>query len=88
MATATISARVSANFAKTAKERKCSVSQLADQCLDETQKLRIIEQEISLSRLDKMERDIQNIIHSNNGLEEKIDTLSILLTDLFRKLGE
>ena len=81
----TISARVSTDFANKAKERNLSVAQFADQCLDETQKLRVREQELSLSRLDKMERDINQ---KNKDLEQKIDTLTTLLTDLFKRLGE
>lgn len=81
----TTSARVSTDFAKKAKERNLSVAQFADQCLDETQQLRVREQELSLSRLDKMERDINQ---KNKDLEQKIDTLTTLLTDLFKKLGE
>ena len=81
----TTSARVSTDFAKKAKERNLSVAQFADQCLDETQQLRVREQELSLSRLDKMERDINQ---KNKDLEQKIDTLTTLLTDLFKRLGE
>ena len=81
----TTSARVSTDFANKAKERNLSVAQFADQCLDETQQLRVREQELSLSRLDKMERDINQ---KNKDLEQKIDTLTTLLTDLFKRLGE
>jgi phosphomevalonate kinase len=81
----TTSARVSTDFANKAKERNLSVAQFADQCLYETQQLRVREQELSLSRLDKMERDINQ---KNKDLEQKIDTLTTLLTDLFKRLGE
>ena len=81
----TTSARVSTDFANKAKERNLSVAQFADQCLDETQQLRVREQELSLSRLDKMERDINQ---KNKDLEQKIGTLTTLLTDLFKRLGE
>lgn len=84
----TISARVSTDFANKAKERNLSVANFADQCLDETQQLRVREQELSLSRLDRMERDIADIIQTNKNLEQKIDTLTTLLTDLFKRLGE
>ena len=84
----TISARVSTDFANKAKERNFSVANFADQCLDETQQLRVREQELSHSRLDRMERDIADIIKTNKDLEQKIDTLTTLLTDLFKRLGE
>ncbi|EMV5801382.1 hypothetical protein AACM93_004006 [Escherichia coli] len=86
--TKTISARVSTDFANKAKERNLSVANFADQCLDETQQLRVREQELSHSRLDRMERDIADIIKTNKDLEQKIDTLTTLLTDLFKRLGE
>jgi hypothetical protein len=84
----TISARVSSNFAETARQRQLSVCELADQCLNEMQTLRVREQELALARLDKMDSQIKNYIVSNEALEHKLDTLTELLTDLFRKLGE
>lgn len=86
--TKTISARVSTDFANKAKERNLSVANFADQCLDETHQLRVREQELSHSRLDRMERDIADIIKTNKDLEQKIDTLTTLLTELFKRLGE
>lgn len=84
----TTTCRLNTEFVERAKAKNLTPSEFADQLLQQSQAINLREQELALARLDAMETKIHAIFQSHNELENKIDTLTTILNDLFKKLGE
>jgi hypothetical protein len=84
----TTTCRLNTEFVERAKAKNLTPAEFADQLLLQSQAINLREQELALARLDMMETKIYAILKSHQDVEQKIDVLTELLSDLFSKLGE
>ncbi|HHR0797907.1 hypothetical protein [Achromobacter mucicolens] len=84
----TTTCRLNTEFVERAKAKNLTPAEFADQLLQQSQAINLREQELALARLDVMESKIYAVLKSHQDIEQKIDTLTDLLNNLFSKLGE
>lgn len=84
----TTTCRLNTEFVERAKAKNLTPAEFADQLLQQSQAINLREQELALARLDAMESKIYAVLKSHQDIEQKIDTLTDILNNLFSKLGE
>jgi hypothetical protein len=82
-----ITTRVSKEIVQKAHEKNLTPKQFINKLLIQSQSFATEEQRLALARLDKMESKYNEILNTNKELEKKIDVLTVLLNQLFERIG-
>ena len=82
-----ITTRVSKEIVQLAHQKNLTPKQFINNLLIKSQSFATEEQRLALTRLDKMEFKYNELLNTNKALENKIDTLTVLLNQLFERIG-